>query len=151
MLDLTEKRLGDGRMVATINGKTYTMLEGIKAAGDWCFLVLAGRTPLRFDDLDEHWMVLGRKGLYLAASQRVLSYHLCKGEEAERPLGCKWPNLTAQPSTYVLVGLSEDALIYQLELLKEQYALKGTILDLKGVALRNEVEGGEAVAWTIAI
>ena len=47
----------DGHIL-TVNGKTYTLLRHYSSAGTGVFFIaVAGRVPLRGDDLAKHWRV----------------------------------------------------------------------------------------------
>jgi hypothetical protein len=117
------QRAGDGRPLALVNGKLYTLLAGYDdhRAGGWFFLAVAGRTPLKADDLDEHWQVVRSGPVCLAFAQRPFSYHLAQGEEAEPPYGCDWPRLKSPPYHYAFVGPSAEAVEAQVRLALEQY------------------------------
>ena len=96
-LKIEVKKAGDGTAMATINGKVYNLLalyEDWRAGGPF-FLIAAGRTPLKADDLAEHWQVIRHGPVCLAFAQRPFSYHLVQGDEAEPPYGCDWPRLLA--------------------------------------------------------
>ena len=57
-LQITVRDGARGKL-AIINGKTYTLLrqyQDVRMGGIFCMAV-AGRTPLRADDLAEHWKV----------------------------------------------------------------------------------------------
>ena len=117
------QKAGDGRTLALINGKLYTLLVGYDdhRAGGWFFLAVAGRTPLKADDLDQHWQVVKNGPVYLAFAQRSFSYHLAQGEGAEPPYGCDWPRLKALPYHFAFVGPTEEAVESQVCLALEQY------------------------------
>ena len=117
------QKSGDGRTLATINGKLYTLLAGYDdhRAGGWFFLAVAGRTPLKAEDLAEHWQVVRRGPVTLALAQRPFSYHLAQGEGSEPPHGCDWPRLKAPPYHYTFVGPTQDAVEVQVLLALEQY------------------------------
>ena len=117
------QKAGDGRTLATINGKQYNMLAGYDdhRAGGWFFLAVAGRTPLGADDLDQHWQVVRSDYVYLALAQRPFSYHLAQGEGSEPPYGCDWPRLKAPPYHFAFVGPTEEAVESQVLLALEQY------------------------------
>ncbi len=55
-LTIEVKTAGDGTAMATINGKVYRLLAGYKfrTTDEWFLLAVAGRTPLKADDLAEH-------------------------------------------------------------------------------------------------
>lgn len=117
------QQAGDGRTLATINGKLYTLLAGYddRRADGWFFLAVAGRTALKAEDLAPYWQVVKSGPVYLAFSQRHFSYHLAQGEGAEALDGCDWPRLKAPPDCYAFVGPSEQATEAQVCLAIEQY------------------------------
>ena len=117
------QKAGDGRTLALVNGKLYTLLAGYDdhRAGGWFFLAVAGRTPLKAEDLAEHWQVVKSGPVYLAFSQRPCSYHLAQGEGGEPPHGCDWPRLKAPPYHYTFVGPTKEAVEAQVLLALEQY------------------------------
>jgi hypothetical protein len=117
------QRAGDGRTLATINGKLYTLLAGYddRRADGWFFLAVAGRTPLKADDLAPYWQVVKSGPVYLAFSQRHFSYHLAQGEGTEPPYGCDWPRLKAPPYHYTFIGPTQEAVEAQVLLALEQY------------------------------
>jgi hypothetical protein len=114
---------GDGRTLATINGRLYTLLAGYddSRAGGWFFLAVAGRTPLKADDIDQHWHLVRSGPVQLAFAQRPFSYHLAQGEGSEPPYGCDWPRLKAPPYHFAFVGPTEEAVETQVLLALEQY------------------------------
>jgi hypothetical protein len=122
-LILEIQKAGDGRTLAMINGKLYTLLAGYDdhRAGGWFFLAVAGRTPLKTDDLAEHWQVVKNGPVTLAFAQRPFSYHLTQGEGAEPPHDCDWPRLKAPPYHYAFVGPTQEAVEAQVLLTLEQY------------------------------
>jgi hypothetical protein len=117
------QKAGDGRTLALINGKLYTLLAGYDdhRAGGWFFLAVAGRTPLKAEDLDQHWQVVKSGPVYLAFAQRPFSYHLAQGEGTEPPYGCDWPRLKAPPYHFAFAGPTQDAVEAQILLALEQY------------------------------
>ena len=117
------QKAGDGRTLALINGKLYTLLAGYDdhRAGGWFFLAVAGRTPLKADDLDQHWEVVKSGPVTLAFAQRPFSYHLARGEGTEPPYGCDWPRLKAPPYLYTFAGPTQEAVEAQILLALEQY------------------------------
>ena len=117
------QKSGDGRTLATINGKLYTLLAGYDdhRAGGWFFLAVAGRTPLKADDLDQYWQVIRSGPVSLALAQRPFSYHLAQEEGAEPPHGCDWPRLKAPPYHFAFVGPTQEAVETQVLLALEQY------------------------------
>jgi hypothetical protein len=122
-LIMTTKKAGDGRTLAIINGKLYTLLAGYddNRAGGWFFLAVAGRTPLKADDLDQHWKVIKSGPVTLAFAQRPFSYHLAQGEGGEPPHGCDWPRLKAPPNHYAFVAPTAEAIEAQVRLALEQF------------------------------
>ena len=121
-LILETRKTGDGRALALINGKLYTLLSGYDdhRAGGWFFLAVAGRTPLKADDLDQHWQVVKSGQVYLACAQRPFSYHLATGEGAEAPHGCEWPRFKATPAYLAFVAPTAEAVEAQVRLALEQ-------------------------------
>ena len=122
-LKIEVKKAGDGTAMATVNGKIYNLLalyEDWRAGGPF-FVIAAGRTPLKADDLAEHWGVIHRGPLSIAFAQRPFSYHLLQGEDSEPPAGCDWPRLKASPEWYAFAGPSQTAVETQLRLVIEQY------------------------------
>ena len=117
------QKTGDGRTLATVNGKLYTLLAGYddSRAGGWFFLAVAGRTPLKVEDLAEHWQVVKSGPVTLAFAQRPFSYHLAQGEGSEPPYGCDWPRLKAAPYRSAFVGPTPEAVESQVLLALEQY------------------------------
>ena len=117
------QRTGDGRSLALINGKLYSLLAAYDdhRAGGWFFLAVAGRTPLKADDLAEHWLVLRSGPVCLAFAQRPFSYHLAAGEGTEPPYGCDWPRLKSSPYHYAFVGPTAGAVEAQVRLALEQF------------------------------
>ena len=122
-LNIKTEKAGDGRTLATVNGKVYHMLAGYEhaEAGGWFFLAVAGQTPLKPDDLAEHWAVVRQGPVCLAFAQRPFSYHLAQGDDAEPPDGCDWPRLKSPPPYYAFAGPSPGAVEAQLRLALEQY------------------------------
>jgi len=117
------QKAGDGRTLALVNGKLYTLLAGYDdhRAGGWFFLAVAGRTPLKADDLAQHWQVVCSGPVTLALSQRPFSYHLAGGDDAEPPYGCDWPRLKSPPPYFAFVGPNPDAVAAQVALALEQF------------------------------
>ena len=116
-------KTGDGRTLATINGKTYNLLAGYQhyRAGGWFFLAVAGRTALKKEDLDEHWDVVRAGDVSVAYAQRPFSYHLCQSGENGPPLGCSWPRLQRPPEYYAIVAPTTEGVEHLLQLVLEQY------------------------------
>lgn len=120
-LQLTVRDGAHGKL-AIINGKTYSLLRLYQSelvGGVFC-LSVAGRTPLRPDDLDEHWRVFRSGQTYLALNARPFSYHLIAGESATTDAP-DWPKLKASASYYAFVGPTEEAIKTQLRLTLERY------------------------------
>jgi hypothetical protein len=120
-LQLTIRESGSGKL-AIINGKTYTLLRLYRhdrLGGIFC-LAVAGRTPLRADDLDEHWRVFRSGHAYLALDCRPFSYHLLQGE-GTTPDAPRWPCLKATAPYYAFVGPTEEAVQIQIRLTLERY------------------------------
>ena len=115
-------REGASGKLAIINGKTYSLLRLYRhnwMGGVFC-LVVAGRTPLRPNDLDEHWRVFRSGDVYLALDARPFSYHLIqgKGSPTDAP---RWPRLRSPASYYAFVGPTEEAVKTQIRLTLERY------------------------------
>lgn len=113
------QKAGNGRTLALINGKLYSLLVGYDdhRAGGWFFLAVAGRTPLKADDLDQHWQVEKSGQIYLAFAQRPFSYHLGQAvgdRGTEPPYACDWPRLKAPPYHYTFVGPTQEAVQAQV-------------------------------------
>lgn len=120
-LQLTIRDSGSGKL-AIINGKTYSLLRLYRhnrMGGIFC-LVVAGRTPLRADDLDEHWRVFRSRTVYLALDCRPFSYHLMQGEGSTTDAP-RWPRLKSPASYFAFVGPTEDAVQSQIRLTLERY------------------------------
>ena len=120
-LQLTIRDSGSGKL-AIINGKTYSLLRLYRhdrMGGIFC-LVVAGRTPLRADDLDEHWRVFRSQTVYLALDCRPFSYHLMQGEGSTTDAP-RWPRLKSPASYFAFVGPTEDAVQSQIRLTVERY------------------------------
>jgi len=93
--------------LSTARSTTCWALHEDWRAGGPFFLIAAGRTPLKADDLAEHWGVIHRGPLSIAFAQRPFSYHLLQGEDSEAPAGCDWPRLKAPPEWYAFAGPSQ--------------------------------------------
>ena len=120
-LQLTIRDSGSGKL-AIINGKTYSLLNLYRhnrLGGVFC-LIVAGRTPLRADDLDEHWRVIRSGDVYLALDCRPFSYHLMQGEHSTTDAP-RWPRLKAPAAYYAFVGPTEEAVQTQIRLTLERY------------------------------
>lgn len=120
-LQLTIRDSGTGK-IAIVNGKTYTLVRlyrTVRMGGTFC-LVVAGRTPLRADDLDEHWRVFRSGDVYLALDCRPFSYHLIQGEGTPTDAP-SWPRLKSSAPYYAFVGPTEEAVHTQIRLVLERY------------------------------
>ena len=120
-LQLTIRDGASGKL-AIINGKTYTLLRLYKhrrMGGIFC-LVVAGRTPLRADDLAEHWRVFRSGDVFLALDCRPFSYHLIQGDGSATDAP-RWPRLKASASYYAVIGPTEEAVHTQIRLALERY------------------------------
>ncbi|MEE8390503.1 MAG: hypothetical protein V3S14_06860 [Anaerolineae bacterium] len=120
-LKLTIRDSASGKL-AIINGKTYSLLRlyrHTRMGGVFC-LAVAGRTPLRYDDLDEHWRVFRSGSVYLALSARAFSYHLIQGEGSPTDAP-RWPRLKTSASYFAFVGPTEEAVQTQIRLTLERY------------------------------
>ena len=138
------QKAGDGRTLALINGKLYTLLSGYddQRAGGWFFLAVAGRTPLKAEDLDQHWQVVRSGPLSLAFAQRPFSYHLARGEGREPPYGCDWPRLKAPPYHFAFVAPTAEAVEAQVCLALEQFRSDLAPDDVLAHAIRVPDEAG---------
>jgi len=120
-LHITVRASANGK-VAILNGKTYSLLrlyECDLVGGVFC-LIVAGRVPLKADDLDEHWRVFRSGQTYLALAARPFSYHLVEGDGTltDAP---HWPKLKASASYFAFVGPTEEAIKAQIGLMLERY------------------------------
>ena len=138
------QKAGDGRTLATINGKLFTLLAGYEdyRAGGRFFLAVAGRTPLKADDLDQYWQVVKHGPVCLAFAQRPFSYHLSAGEGAEPPYGCDWPRLKSPPNYYAFVAPTAAAVEAQVRLALEQYRPDLSLEDIVDRAILVPDEAG---------
>ncbi len=123
-------RNGANGKVAIINGKTYTLVRYYEhtALDGVFFLAVAGRVPLKPDDLAEHWQVIRSGNVYLALSARPFSYHLIEGEGAKTDAP-NWPRLKSPAACYAFVGPTEEAVRTQIELTLERYHARITLED----------------------
>ena len=120
-LHLKIQESGDGKL-AIINGKTYSLLRLYRhrwLGGVFC-LVVAGRVPLRADDLAEHWRVIRSGDVYLALDCRPFSYHLILGDGSTTDAP-RWPRLKSPAAFYAFVGPTEEAVQTQIRLTLERY------------------------------
>jgi len=120
-LQLTIRDGSDGKL-AIINGKTYSLLRlyrHTRLGGIFC-LSVAGRTPLKADDLDKNWRVFRNGNVYLALDCRPFSYHLIQGEGSTTDAP-RWPRLKSPAAYYAFVGPTEEAVQAQIRLTLERY------------------------------
>jgi hypothetical protein len=123
-LQLTIRESGSGKL-AIINGKTYTLLRlyrHVRLGGIFC-LIVAGRTPLRADDLADHWKVIRSGDVYIGLDCRPFSYHLIEGDgnTTDAP---RWPRLKSPATYFAFVGPTEEAVQTQIQLTLERYRSK---------------------------
>lgn len=120
-LQLTIRESGNGKL-AIINGKTYSLLRLYRHSGlggIFC-LVLAGRIPLRADDLAEHWRVINGGCIYIGLDCRPFSYHLIQGDGSTTDAP-RWPRFKSAAAFYAFVGPTEEAVQTQIRLTLERY------------------------------
>jgi hypothetical protein len=113
----------DGEL-AVINGKTYTLLRGYKVSSlnGWFWLAVAGRIPLKKDDLADKWLVTRAGDVYIAYAARPFSYFLLDDTtDKPSPENDRWPNLKSAANAFAFVAPNEDAAKAQLRLVLEQY------------------------------
>ena len=141
--------LDGDRKVATLNGKSYTLLRGYKSGrwGDWLFLALAGRVPLKASDLDDHWKVIRASDTYLAFSERHFAYHLMAGEGA--PVPDKWPKLKAEPDKYCFVGLTDGAALRLAEIALAEYRPDKDLDTVKTTPVKDVCGGPDGILLTV--
>ena len=123
-LQITVRDGASGKL-AVINGKTYTLLrlyQDVRMGGIFC-LIVAGRTPLRTDDLAEHWKVFKSGHVHMGLDCRPFSYHLIEGEGTQTDAP-RWPRLKTPAAYYAFVGASEEAVKTQIRLTLERYHSK---------------------------
>ena len=115
-------RNGATGKVAIINGKTYTLLRWYErpALDGVFFLAVAGRVPLKPDDLAEHWKVIRSGDVYMAMNARPFSYHLIEGDNTPTDAP-KWPRLKTAGDFFTFVGPTEEAARTQIRLTMERY------------------------------
>ena len=118
-------RNGANGKVAIINGKTYTLVRYYEhtALDGVFFLAVAGRVPLKPDDLAEHWQVIRNGDVYLALNARAFSYHLIEGDNVTTDAP-NWPRLKTSDVYYAFVGPTEEAVHSQIRLTLERYRAK---------------------------
>jgi hypothetical protein len=120
-LQLTIRDGGKGKL-AIINGKTYSLLRLYRherLGGIFC-LVVAGRIPLRVEDLDEQWYIIHGGTIYIALDSRPFSYHLIQGE-GSTTYAPRWPRLKAPAAYCAFVGPIEEAVQTQIHLTLGRY------------------------------
>lgn len=136
--------------LATINGKSYTLLrmyEESRLDGIF-FLVVAGRVPLRADDLGDYWRVFRSGDVYLAMSARPFSYHLIQGEGTPTDTP-KWPGLRTYADYYAFVGPTEQAVHTLIELTLERYQSKVSFEEALDHAIQVPDECGGPPAYLL--
>jgi hypothetical protein len=108
--------------IALINGKTYSLLQMYDdyRVGGIFFLAVAGRVPLRYDDLAKYWKVIRQGDVYLAMSARPFSYHLIEGDGTPTDAP-NWPGLRTSGDYFAFVGPTEEAVKTQVRLTLERY------------------------------
>ena len=124
MADELQITIHDGAhgKLAIINGKTYSLLryyESRLLEGVF-FLAVAGHTPLRADDLAEHWRVFRSGDVSLAMNARPFSYQLIQGDNtiSDAP---HWPRLKTPATYYAFVAPTESAAQTLIGLTLERY------------------------------
>jgi len=143
-------RDGVSGKLAIINGKTYTLLRlyrHVRMGGIFCLMV-AGRTPLRADDLDEHWRVCRSGNVFLALSARAFSYHLIEGEGSTTD-AARWPRLKTPAPYFAFVGPTEEAVQTQIHLTLERYHSRVDPEAAIKVAIRVQDECGGPPAYLL--
>ena len=123
-LQITVREGASGKL-AIINGKTYSLLrlyQDVRMGGIFC-LAVAGRTPLKADDLAEHWKVFRGGSVYMALECRPFSYHLIQGEGTQTDAP-RWPRLKTPAAFYAFAGPTEDAVKTQIRITLERYHSK---------------------------
>ena len=148
-LNLTIRDSGNGKL-AIINGKTYSLLRLYRhdrLGGIFC-LIVAGRTPLRADDLDEHWRTFRSGNIYLALDCRPFSYHLIQGDgnSTDAP---RWPRLKSPAPYYAFIGPTEEAVRAQIRLTLERYRSQADPEEAIESALKVPDECGGAPAYLL--
>jgi hypothetical protein len=115
---------GPGGKIAIINGKTYTLLRGYRTASldGWFWLAVAGKTPLKKDDLADKWLVTRAGNVYLAYMARPFSYFLLDATvDNPKPDNDRWPRFKTAAPAYAFVGPTEEAAKKQLRMVLDQY------------------------------
>lgn len=114
----------DGGRLVILNGKTYRLLRAYRdpALDGYFFLAVAGKTPLKADDLAEHWLVNRAGHVSIAYAARPFSYHLLdRTEWGGAPHDPRWPAVRSGPLYYAFVGTSERAALTQLRIVLEHF------------------------------
>ena len=145
------RQAGNGALVTTIAGKAFEVVSAYKdsAFGGHFFLALSGTQVLDWDNIGEHWKVMGRKGKFFAFSQRAFSYHLAI-DDGEVPLGCTWPKLKTPYDCFAVVGVTEEAVIALATLLRDEYAPSRTLQEIKLREVQDDTGKGPA-AWIVEL
>ncbi len=115
-------RNGATGKVAIINGKTYALLRWYErpALDGVFFLAVAGRVPLKPDDLAEHWKVIRSGDVYMAMNARPFSYHLIEGDNTPTDAP-KWPRLKTAGNFFTFVGPTAESARTQIKLTMERH------------------------------
>jgi hypothetical protein len=115
-------RNGAAGKVAIINGKTYSLLRHYASSTlqGVFFLAVAGRTPLKADDLAEHWRVFRSGQVTIALSARPFSYHLIEGDNTPTDAP-RWPRLKTSAPYYAFVAPTESAVQTLIRLTLARY------------------------------
>jgi len=120
-LQITIRDGANGKL-AILNGKTYALLRYYesRALDGVFFLAVAGRTPLKADDLAEHWRVFRSGHVYIAMNARPFSYQLIQGDNTpcDAP---HWPKLKSAAGYYAFVAPTQDAARTLIRLTLERY------------------------------
>ena len=148
-LQLTIRDGASGKLVI-INGKTYSLLRLYQhnwMGGIFCLMV-AGRTSLRAEDLDEHWRVCRSGNVYIALDARPFSYHLIQGEGSTTDAP-RWPRLKSPASYFAFVGPTEEAVQTQIRLTLERYHSRMDPEAAIKVAIRVQDECGGPPAYLL--
>jgi len=121
-LSIPFQTAGDGTTMATINGKVYNLLalyEHSCTDGPF-FLIAAGRTPLKPDDLAEHWQVIHRGNIDIAFAQRP-SATTSSRAKTPSPHRLRLAPLKAQPMYYAFTGPTQQAIETMIHIVIDQY------------------------------
>ena len=152
MYYLPSMRTGNSKFLTVINGKTYNLIRhyATNLIGSF-FFVVSGVTPLKDDDIAEHWKVIRQGHIFVALSARHFSYHLLKGENAPTP--DNWPKLKALPDHLAFVGPTAEAARAQVRAVIAQFVPQHLehvpdIID-SGYRVNDRITTGEPYAYLI--